>query len=303
MNVQSSTLTNAPQGRSPTESARQERSIRPRGPGARPERHSPGGATAEAAAASACLAAFFAACLAAFFAACLAAFFAACLAAFFAARLAALTFLAWVACFGTRSALRLVVFALSKACSPASATAPTPTVVLVRPSRLRNASSGWLKATVCRPTISALAAALGTSLPSDSVAPPTPSGITTRDAVTTPATSHRDTRLAGCPEMIILKRCSSDPPPSIPVATAGGCGPGNDRLGGGDAGDWIRGGPGNDTISGGAGRDLILAGRGDDTVLAADGECDWIRCGPGQDEYTADRQDRVGDSCETDITP
>jgi hypothetical protein len=80
-------------------------------------------------------------------------------------------------------------------------------------------------------------------------------------------------------------------------------GPGNDTITGGDQNDRLVGGPGDDIIEGGDGRDVIRAGRGDDTVLAADGRRDWVRCGLGEDEYTADRFDRVARNCETELPP
>ena len=68
-------------------------------------------------------------------------------------------------------------------------------------------------------------------------------------------------------------------------------------VGTGDA-DGIRGTGGPDSIRPRGGRDAVTARGGSDSVFVRGGGRDRVNCGPGRDRVRADREDRVGDTCE-----
>jgi Ca2+-binding RTX toxin-like protein len=85
-------------------------------------------------------------------------------------------------------------------------------------------------------------------------------------------------------------------------------GPGDDFLTGStvnEAGrdkskDVLHGGPGRDSVNGFGGDDVIYGGDGDDFLDGTfdGGDRDELYCGKGQDQYAADKNDRVSSSCE-----
>ena len=65
-----------------------------------------------------------------------------------------------------------------------------------------------------------------------------------------------------------------------------------------DDADAIRATGGPDSIRPRGGRDTVAARGGADSVAVRGGGRDRVNCGPGRDRVRADREDRVGDSCE-----
>lgn len=72
----------------------------------------------------------------------------------------------------------------------------------------------------------------------------------------------------------------------------------NDVLVGGHGNDKIYGKAGQDQLYGDPGKDTLVGGEGDDLLNAIDGQGgDIVDCGPGIDQWYAEYNDTVKDSC------